>query len=263
MIKINRELCIGCGSCVKDCVGRALKIEDEKAVWKKECLHCGHCVAICPANAVSIPEYAMEEVEEYNKDTFEINPENFLHAVKFRRSIRDFKPEPIEQEKMERIISAGRYSATAKNTQGCRFIVLKDSLDEFKELVWQEMPKIIEMLKETLPDYARAFELFYLKHQRDSKDDTFFFNTTSFLVIATPNPWDGGLAAANIENMAVAEGAGALYSGYMMRVINASPVLKEWLGIPDVPVSCCMLLGYPNVTYRRTAPRREGNIDWR
>ena len=45
--------------------------------------------------------------------------------------------------------------------------------------------------------------------------------TTSFLVIASKNPLDGGLAAANIENMAVAEGAGALYSGYMMRVIEA------------------------------------------
>ena len=49
-------------------------------------------------------------------------------------------------------------------------------------------------------------ELFYLKHQKNPKDDTFFFNTTSFLVIASKNPLDGGLAAANIENMAVAEG---------------------------------------------------------
>lgn len=263
MVEINKELCIGCGSCVKDCAGRALKVEDGKAVYKKDCIHCGHCVAICPVNAVSIPEYDMEEVEEYDKDTFDIHPVNFLHTVKFRRSIRDFKPEPIEREKLERILNAGRYSATAKNTQGCRFILLKDRLEEFKELVWQEMPKIIETLKETLPDYARAFELFYLKHQKNPKDDTFFFNTTSFLVIATSNPWDGGLAAANIENMAVAEGAGVLYSGYMMRVINASPVLKEWLGIEDTPVSCCMLLGYPKVSYKRTAPRRKGNIDWR
>ena len=82
-------------------------------------------------------------------------------------------------------------------------------------------------------------------------------------MIASKNPLDGGLAAANIENMAVAEGAGALYSGYMMRVIEASPVLKEWLCISELPVSCCMLLGYPAVSYKRTAPRKKGNIEWR
>lgn len=263
MIEINQELCIGCGACIKDCPGRAIKMEEGKAVYKRDCIHCGHCVAVCPVKAVSIPEYDMADVEEYDPDTFTVKPENFLHLVKFRRSIRDFKPEPIAAEKFERIINAGRYSATAKNTQGCKFIIVKDRLEEFKELVWQEMPKVIEVLKEKIPDYARAFEVFYVRHQRDPKIDTFFFNTTSFLVIATDNPWDGGLAAANIENMAVAEGAGALYSGYMLQVVNASPVLREWLGIPELPASCCMLLGYPNVRYRRTAPRRAGNIDWR
>ena len=59
MIEIKKELCIGCGACVKDCPGKALAIEDGKAVYKKECIHCGHCVAICPVNAVSIPEYDM------------------------------------------------------------------------------------------------------------------------------------------------------------------------------------------------------------
>ena len=82
-------------------------------------------------------------------------------------------------------------------------------------------------------------------------------------MIAADNPLDGGLAAANIENMAVAEGAGVLYSGYLARIIEACPVLKEWLGIPDTPLVCCMLAGYPAVTYKRTAPRKEADIVWR
>ena len=43
MIEIKKELCIGCGACVKDCPGKALAIEDGKAVYKKECIHCGKC----------------------------------------------------------------------------------------------------------------------------------------------------------------------------------------------------------------------------
>ena len=56
-------------------------------------------VAICPSEAVSIPEYDMEDVEAYDKDTFTLKAEHYLHAVKFRRSIRNFKPEKIEREK--------------------------------------------------------------------------------------------------------------------------------------------------------------------
>ena len=263
MVIIDKEKCTGCVRCVSDCSKLKITLEKGKAAVNEECFQCGHCVAICPEGAVSIPEYDMEDVEEYDKETFTVRPENFLHAVKFRRSIRNFKEKPIEREKLERILDAGRYTPTAKNLQECRFILIQERLEEFKELVWKEMPNVIENMKKDNPAYARAFELFYLKHEKNPQEDTFFFNTTSFLVIASENPLDGGLAAANIENMAVAEGAGALYSGYMMRVIQSGPALKEWLGITDIPVSCCMLLGYPAVTYKRTAPRKKRNVEWK
>ena len=176
----------------------------------------------------------------------------------------DLFTEQSEREKMERILNAGRYAATAKNTQGCRFLFFQKDLEAFKDLVWEEMPGIVAGLKETLPAYARLFEFFCLRRKRDPKDDPLFFNTTSFLVITAKDLLDGGLAAANIENMAVAEGAGVLYSGYLMRVIKASARLKEWLGITEEEqIACCMLMGYPAVSYRRTAPRREGQIEWR
>ena len=74
---------------------------------------------------------------------------------------------------------------------------------------------------------------------------------------------DGGLAASNMENMAVAEGGGVLYSGYLMRIISSSETLRSWLEIGEKPVSCCMLLGYPAVSYKRTAPRKEAEILWK
>ena len=103
MVVIEKEICIGCGACVQDCVGRAIKIEEQVAEVVRPCIECGHCVAVCPVNAVSIPEYDMEDVEEYTQETFTVAPENFLHAVKFRRSIRRFQPQPMEKEKLERI----------------------------------------------------------------------------------------------------------------------------------------------------------------
>lgn len=263
MVTIEKELCMGCGACAADCPGKVIKIEDGKADVSRECLLCGHCVAICPVRAVSIPEYDMADVEEYDRETFTVVPEQFLHAVKFRRSIRDFKPQPLEKEKLERILNAGRYTATAKNTQGCTFVLVQERLEEFKQLVWEEIPGIVEGIKDELPLYGKLFGGFYRRWKTDHSRDALFFNTTSFLLIAADNMWDAGLSAANMENMTVAEGGGMLYSGYLQRLIARSPKLKEWLGIGEKPVACCMLLGYPAVAYERTAPRKKADIIWK
>ena len=80
-------------------------------------MQCGHCVAVCPVKAVSIPEYDMADVAEYDKDSFTYTPECFLNAVKFRRSIRSYKDRRVEREQLLGLIEAGRYTATAVNTQ--------------------------------------------------------------------------------------------------------------------------------------------------
>lgn len=263
MVEIQKELCIGCGACVNDCPGGALKLEEGKANAVRRCIQCGHCVAVCPVKAVSIPEYDMDEVEEFKKEAFVLNPETFLHAVKFRRSIRDFTDRKADRRTMEDILNAGRYTATAKNVRGNTFVVVQEQLSEFKALVWQELPGIIQVLEEHNPSYAKAFSYFYRKWERDHSQDNLFFKCTAFLAIGSETLLDGGLAAANMENMAVAKGMGVLYSGYLQGIISASPVLTKWLGLEEKKLSCCMLLGYPAVKYRRTAPRKKADIRWK
>ena len=195
MVKINRDLCIGCGECAADCPVNVLHIIEGKADVSGPCFQCGHCVAVCPVRAAAIPEYDMDDVEDYVPKTFDVNPENMLHAIKFRRSIRNFRPEKIEREKVEDILNAGRYTATARNKQACTFIFIQDQLEEFKTLVWKNMPDIIRTLQKDVPRYAGIFERFYEKWKADSTDDNFFYNTPAFLVISADNhPLDGGLS---------------------------------------------------------------------
>ena len=66
IIKINEELCNGCGLCAKGCHEGALQIIDGKARLISE-LYCdglGACIGDCPMNAISVEE---KEVEAYDE----------------------------------------------------------------------------------------------------------------------------------------------------------------------------------------------------
>jgi nitroreductase len=49
-----------------------------------------------------------------------------LNAIKNRRTIRKFKPNPIDEEKLQMILEAGRWAPSFSNLQPWKFIVTKD-----------------------------------------------------------------------------------------------------------------------------------------
>src|SRR3972149_1052543 len=49
-----------------------------------------------------------------------------LKTIKNRRTIRRFKPNPIDEEKLQMILEAGRWAPSFSNLQPWRFIVIKD-----------------------------------------------------------------------------------------------------------------------------------------
>ncbi|MCX5896258.1 MAG: 4Fe-4S binding protein, partial [Proteobacteria bacterium] len=51
---IDKELCIGCGACIKVCPTGAVKGEKKKphTVIVEKCIKCGACSEVCPSEAV-------------------------------------------------------------------------------------------------------------------------------------------------------------------------------------------------------------------
>ncbi|MBN1849455.1 MAG: 4Fe-4S binding protein [Deltaproteobacteria bacterium] len=66
IIKIDEELCDGCGNCVPSCAEGAIQIVDGKArlVSDKYCDGLGACLGECPQGALTIEERAADEFDE-------------------------------------------------------------------------------------------------------------------------------------------------------------------------------------------------------
>ena len=77
------------------------------------------------------------------------------------------------------------------------------------------------------------------------------------IVVSSKSEVNAGLASSYMELMAESLGLGVLYSGFFVICAKLNSKIKGMLDLPkgDKAVTC-MVIGYPNVTYQRIAPRR-------
>ena len=253
-VSIDKELCIGCGKCVRDCVSEKLQIIDGKAEFLSErCIQCGHCYAICPVNAVTMTKYPDYEGEKVT-DVTSISSDSLLAVMKSRRTIRKFTDKRISADEIAKIIEAGRYCPTGTNAQDFHFTVLRDSVDEIERecvKLFRSSLKVASPIKKYIGNIT--------------VDDHFFFKgSTAVIVVSSKGTTSACLASSYMELMAATMGIGVLYSGFFVAASKLSPKVKKLLGLPKglSPVTC-LVLGYPDVEYERIPPRNAPEISYK
>lgn len=113
-IRLNTELCNGCGLCVSVCSDSSLTIENEKVQQSNfsifECIGCGHCMAICPTGAVEIygRELSPGDVYRLPGEQQTSDYKHLLATLQHRRSIRKFEEKPVAPESIEKILTAAK-----------------------------------------------------------------------------------------------------------------------------------------------------------
>ncbi len=245
-VTINKEVCIGCGQCVNDCVASALYIDGGKAKLRNGCIECGHCFAICPVAAIDMPAYSKEGCGDYVPMTA-IDSDTLLEAMKSRRTIRQYKDTPVEQEKIDKILEAGRYAPTGANSQNVAFTILGSKQDALE----RECVKLFRTgvnIGKKFSDSLKNTDI----------NDTFFFKGAPLVIVVSGHDTvNATLTSAYMEIEANSLGLGVLYSGFFVACTKLNPKIKAMLKLPKGhKVVTCMIIGYPNVNYKRIPPRK-------
>ena len=247
---IDHEKCIGCGLCVNDCPNVHLYLENNKAkAAESSCIECGHCFAVCPMNAIRIEGY--DCADEPVTQMTEFASDKLLSAIKSRRSIRHFTAQSVENEKLQKILEAGRYAPTGSNAQNVAFTVLESRQSEAEALCVKLFRKG-KKLGSPFVNFLKRIEI---------SDDFFFKGAPLVIVVSSKSDINAGLASSYMELMAYNLGLGVLYSGFFVICTKLSGKLNKMLQLPKGhKVVSCLVIGYPDVKYQRIAPRKEVQV---
>jgi len=269
-IEFNYELCTRCGLCSKVCGSKRIVIGEDKRPFKiisLGCNDCGHCVAVCPENAVRNKRMDLSEFTEI------VNPgitaEQFMHLVRNRRSIRNFRKEPLKQEHIDILLGTVKYIPTGSNKQLLKYKIVTDEvlLLRIKTAMADKIRRVAKLINSFPANYfvsaerkrslRRMVELF------DSGNDTFLRGAPCLLIIYTDQDyfkipqWDAGIAANTIDFTAQTLGIGTLMNGYFLLLSNRYKSIRKLVQITGKQkVLAAMCLGYPEFRYRKTVFRR-------
>ena len=192
-----------------------------------------------------------------------------LEALITRRSTRNYRPDPVEQEKLYKILEAGRQAPSGGNNQSSHFFVIRnrevlDSLIRMTEKAFAGM----EVAENT---YAS------LKHSIEASKKggyVFCYNAPVLIVVANRKGYGNNIAdcACAIENMMVAANALDLGSCWInqLKWLNEEREIVEYLrklGLKeDERVYGAVIIGYPatdsGLPNRKLMSVRGNEITW-
>lgn len=265
-VRIDTELCKRDGLCVSECPLGVLEIkegEDIPSVNGRKarfCINCGHCAAICPANAISIAALGHRKAEPFRRKDMASAEEAAL-LFKTRRSIRSFKPEPLDEPQIERLINLSSYAPSGHNARPVSWSVLS-SRDEVEQLTGLVVEWMEDMLKREDPLAGKLFLKGIVRTWNEGRD--LICRQAPAIAVAwapktgiTPES-DAVLAAGYLELAAHSERIGACWAGYVTFAAQYSQKVRDFLGVDDGHmVHASILLGHSAVKYSNIPPRPE------
>lgn len=268
IIKVDKNLCIQCGSCVRACPGTLItKVEFPVPIedsWD-QCIDCGHCVAICPTGAMHQRSMGPEDCESID---IHLVPQwdKVKQYLTTRRSIRTYIRKHIENEKVEQLLDISRYAPNGANRQVIKWFVINDP-----EKVHQIAEMTVDWMKSMKENNSALYEEARLElfvEPWEVGKDKISRGAPCIIMACAPKdertaPPAAMIGIHQIQMAAPALGLGTSFTGSINTAAQGYPPLTKLLGIPEgyIPFGT-FLMGYPAERYLRIPIRKPVDVTW-
>ena len=305
VMAVDKEKCTSCGLCLENCPGKIWEFDYDEFPKMKEgpdggCISCYNCMVACPADAISIVEPYHVSDGFWATDSYPLEPMMPLEprdaagkpdewnpieqAIFSRRSVRNFKDDPVPESLIWRVIEAGRFAPSAGNCQPWKFVVITD-----RTLIKELENAIIEIaagLHAAVNDDEQVKNIIAPMYEANPTPGSYdtrvrggiqavsqrilpvFLNAPVLILMACDDRAIGGrdqaigICGQNMNLVANSLGIKACWVG-VSSVIEMIPPLKEKLGIkPPMTITSALVLGYPKFKQEGVVPREFRSVTW-
>jgi 5,6-dimethylbenzimidazole synthase len=187
---------------------------------------------------------------------------SFFEVVETRRNIRRYKPEPIPDGHIEKILDAARYAQSGANGQSWEFVVVKDA---------QLRSKLAQILAEERTEFGTPIEMSRVPEMRHLGSTRGAYGghigikiaPATIIVLGDPRTFQATVLCANYlsgewdhfhmnignctQIITLAACALGLQGQWVTTFRTAETKMKQLLGIPDIyRIYVVVPIGYPD-----------------
>lgn len=285
---IDPNLCKKCKLCIEICPcniisngsGNIHFIKDKEHI----CLKCGQCMAVCSSRAIMINSL------DYEKDFFD-KPENKVQFEEYydflatRRSVRNFKDEPVDDESIQKILDTINFAPYGSEPNKVHMTVVNNRA---------KLEEALPLMSKFLDDVVKWLENPFMRFMIKAKKGIETFNTLNHhlypiaksgnykieygdritrgapaIIIfhadkgAEEHSHNSIIYAVYAILAAHSFGLGATMVGLVPAAINKVKEVRHMFQIPESHEAITsVIIGHQKIKYKRAIKRTKTNINW-
>lgn len=276
MIIIDKNKCIGCGSCVKICHEHCLSLDKGFVRIDYDfCSTCTQCIATCPEQALSWDHMQPTAFDSKSLPT----PKQMDELFKERRTIRFFKQEKVNRTLLEEIVRYGVYAPT--HNFSFRVIIVDDEkiIEEFDRIIFRSSMRIYKLLfkprfmsglvRRLAPVYEKEFLRAKPKLEHSLEIDRAYASPPPALVFIIGDKriplseLSAQYALYNMNLYAQVKGIGCRNLVGNQMFLNKKKAVRARLGLKKHErIMGTFGVGYPAVRFRNKVAGRTFPVQW-
>lgn len=192
-----------------------------------------------------------------------------FEAILSRRSTRCYRQIPVEREKLEKVLEAGRFAPSGGNNQSCHFLVVQ------KAEVLRNLISLVEKAFAKMELHEGLYKSLKNSIEKSQKGGyVFCYDAPALIIVANQKDYGNAMAdsACAIENMMLEANALDLGSCWInqLRWLSEEPSLVDYLqslGMrPEERVFGSVVVGYPDsesgMPMRKPLARKGNEVLW-